>query len=172
MAKHILSPLILTQDDLVELEKDPSLNTWSDEKNNDSFKNISVVINPHSTLKCKNGCVIFDKNSIYEFKIDYYNHGILSGQGFWEYCKVEFDPDNNYYKIYGYYKSPSENKFKPTAPTRNGEFDTIQLDSIDLGNRKCRYVHVKFKGPIFTEGPRKGSYDTWILNHRIRLPLS
>ena len=33
MAKHNLSPLILTQDDLVELEKDPSLNTWSDEKN-------------------------------------------------------------------------------------------------------------------------------------------
>ena len=37
MAKHILSPLILTQDDLVELEKDPSLNTWSDEKNKAVF---------------------------------------------------------------------------------------------------------------------------------------
>ena len=41
--------------------------------------------------------------------------------------------------------------------TRKGEYDIITLD--------CNFCGFNyFKGPTFTEGPRIGQCDTWILN--------
>ena len=116
------------------------------------INNLSCII---FYLKNYNPYVLFFKNLIYEFKIDYYKTGTFAGEGFFEYCKVEYDSDNNNYKIYGYYSC--KGKLRPTQPTREGKFDIIELDCLFLG---FNY----FKGPKFTEGPKKGLRDTWILN--------
>ena len=115
-------------------------------------KNISCII---FALKNTNPYVLFFPDVIYEFKIDYYKTGTFDNNGFYEYCKVKYDQANNNYKIYGYYSY--KGKFHPTKPTRNGEYDIIELDKSFSG-------HSRFKGPRFTEGPRRGQYDTWILN--------
>ena len=110
-------------------------------------KNTSCVI---FALKNRNPFVFFFKDFIYEFKIDYYKTGTFEGDGFYEYCKVEYDRSNNNYKIYGYYSK--NGKFVPNMRTRNGEYDIITLD--------CSFCGFNyFKGPKFTEGPRKGQYD-------------
>ena len=115
-------------------------------------KNTSCVI---FALKNRNPFVFFFKDFIYEFKIDYYKTGTFEGDGFYEYCKVEYDRSNNNYKIYGYYSK--DGKFVPNMRTRKGEYDIITLD--------CNFCGFNyFKGPKFTEGPRKGQSDTWILN--------
>ena len=115
-------------------------------------KNTSCII---FALKNTNPYVLFFPHLIYEFKIDYYKTGTFDGEGFFEYCKVEYDSDNNNYKIYGYYSC--KGKLRPTQPTRQGKFDIIELD--------CSFCGFNyFKGPKFTEGPRKGQRDTWILN--------
>ena len=116
------------------------------------INNLSCII---FYLKNYNPYVLFFKNPIYEFKIDYYKTGTFAGKGFFEYCKVQYDKDNNNYKIYGYYAY--KGKFHPTQPTREGKFDIIELDCLFRG---FNY----FKGPKFTEGPKKGLRDTWILN--------
>ena len=106
-------------------------------------------------LRNTNPYVLFFKNLIYEFKIDYYKTGTFAGEGFFEYCKIQYDRDNNNYKIYGYYSY--KGKLRPTKLTREGKFDIIELD--------CQFCGFNyFKGPKFTEGPRKGQRDTWILN--------
>lgn len=115
-------------------------------------KNTSCVI---FALKNRNPYVFFFKDFIYEFKIDYYKTGTFEGDGFYEYCKVEYDRSNNNYKIYGYYSK--NGKFVPNIKTRKGEYDIITLD--------CNFCGFNyFKGPKFTEGPRIGQCDTWILN--------
>ena len=115
-------------------------------------KNTSCII---FALKNTNPYVLFFPDVIYEFKIDYYKTGTFAGEGFFEYCKVEYDEANNNYKIYGYYSY--KGKLRPTKPTREGKFDIIELDTDFCG-------YNMFKGPKFTEGPRKDQYDTWILN--------
>ena len=106
-------------------------------------------------LKYRNPYILFFPNTIYEFKIDYYKTGEFAGEGFYAYGKVEYNEINNNYKIQSYYFI--NGTFKPTLPTREGKFDIIELDRTYNG-------FTFFKGPIFTEGPRAGSYDTWILN--------
>ncbi len=115
-------------------------------------KNTSCII---FDLEYRNPYILFFPNAIYEFKIDYYKTGEFAGDGFYEYCTVQYDETNNNYKIYGYYSY--NGKLRPTKPTREGKFDIIELDTSFCGFN-C------FKGPRFTEGPRRGSYDTWILN--------
>lgn len=115
-------------------------------------KNTSCII---FDLEYRNPYILFFPNAIYEFKIDYYKTGEFAGDGFYEYCTVQYDETNNNYKIYGYYSN--KGKLHPTKPTRDGEYDIIELDRSFSG---FNY----FKGPRFTEGPRRGSYDTWILN--------
>tara|TARA_B100001057_G_C22376088_1_gene766555 strand:- start:122 stop:595 length:474 start_codon:yes stop_codon:yes gene_type:complete len=115
-------------------------------------KKISCII---FALKNSNPYVLFFPDVIYEFKIDYYKTGTFEGDGFFDYCKVEYDETNNNYKIYGYYSL--NGKFTPTKPTREGKFDIIELDTSFCG-------FTRFKGPKFTEGPRIGQCDTWILN--------
>tara|TARA_B100001057_G_scaffold494391_1_gene590880 strand:- start:775 stop:1386 length:612 start_codon:yes stop_codon:yes gene_type:complete len=115
-------------------------------------KNTSCII---FDLKYRNPYILFFPDAIYEFKIDYYKTGVFAGDGFYEYCSVQYDETNNNYKIYGYYSY--KGKLHPTKPTRDGEYDIIELDRSFSG---FNY----FKGPRFTEGPRRGSYDTWILN--------
>ena len=122
-------------------------------------KNTSCII---FDLEYRNPYVLFFPNTIYEFKIDYYKTGEFAGEGFYEYCTVQYDEANNNYKIYGYYSY--NGKLRPTKPTRDGEYDIIELDTSFSG---FNY----FKGPIFTEGPRRGSYDTWILNTKSVHPL-
>ena len=122
-------------------------------------KNTSCII---FDLEYRNPYILFFPDAIYEFKIDYYKTGEFAGDGFYEYCSVQYDETNNNYKIYGYYCY--NGKFKPTAPTRNGEYDIIEIDT-DFGGMN------KFKGPKFTEGPRKGKYDTWILNTAVLFPI-
>ena len=147
------SRLCLTEDDIKYMDND---NLLTRDKN----KNISCIVYP--TIKDKPKHVIFWDDCLYEFKIDYYKTGILDSHGFFEYAKVVYDLENNNYKIYGYYCY--NGKFKPTAPTRNGEYDIIEIDT-DFGGMN------KFKGPKFTEGPRKGKYDTWILNTAVLFPI-
>ena len=115
-------------------------------------KNTSCII---FNLKNLPAYVLFFENVIYEFKIDYYKTGVFDNKGFFEYCKVQYDSTHNNYKIYSYYSF--NGKLKPTKPTRDGKFDIIELDTSFAG---FNY----FKGPKFTEGPKKGTYDTWILN--------
>lgn len=143
----------LTEDDIKYMGNDDLLSR-------DKLKNISCVVFP--TIGDNPAHIKFWNDYIYEFKIDYYKTGILDTNGFFEYAKVEYDPENNNYKIYGYYCY--EGKFRPTAPTRKGEYDIIELDT-DLGGMN------KFKGPKFTEGPRKGTNDTWILNTSVMFPI-
>tara|TARA_Y100001970_G_C14200311_1_gene840718 strand:- start:369 stop:761 length:393 start_codon:yes stop_codon:yes gene_type:complete len=102
--------------------------------------------------KSRNVLDIFNTTKIYEF-------GIKSPHGmFYEYAKVVFDPENENYKIYSYYRS--ENIWRPCKTTRNGEYDIIEF-------HKVAGEFVVFKGPRFTEGPRKGRYDPWVLTKRI-----
>ena len=95
---------------------------------------------------------IFDSTKIYEFDI-YSPCGV-----FVTYEQVVFDPENMNYKIYSYYHL--NGKLKPCLTTRNGEYSVIELHKIEGGV-------VSFKGPRFTEGPRKGKYDKWILTKKI-----
>ena len=95
---------------------------------------------------------IFDSTKIYEF--DIYSPGGV----FVTYEQVVFDPENMNYKIYSYYSL--DGKLKPCLTTRNGEYSVIELHKIERGV-------VSFKGPRFTEGPRKGKYDKWILTKKI-----
>ena len=95
---------------------------------------------------------IFNSTKIYEFEI--YSPGGV----FVTYEQVVFDPENMNYKIYSYYSY--QGKLKPCLTTRNGEYSVIELHKIKSGL-------VSFKGPRFTEGPRKGKYDKWILTKRI-----
>ena len=95
---------------------------------------------------------IFNSTKIYEFEI--YSPGGV----FVTYEQVVFDPENMNYKIYSYYSL--DGKLKPCLTTRNGEYSVIELHKIKSGL-------VSFKGPRFTEGPRKGKYDKWILTKRI-----
>ena len=85
-------------------------------------KNTSCII---FDLKYRNPYVLFFPDAIYEFKIDYYKTGEFAGDGFYEYCSVQYDETNNNYKIYGYYSW--NGKLRPTKPTRNGEYDIIEL---------------------------------------------
>ena len=126
----------------------------------DKLKNITEEEKKNTSciffdLKYRNPYILFFPDAIYEFKIDYYKTGEFAGDGFYEYCSVQYDETNNNYKIYGYYSL--NGKLHPTKPTRDGEYDIIELDRSFSG---FNY----FKGPRFTEGPRRGSYDTWILN--------
>ena len=136
-----LTALRLTDDDISVYKEDPELLSPQ------SLKGVSCVIFPTH--------IMFFNDFIYEFKIDFYKTGTFEGEGFYEYCTVKYDDINNNYKIYGYYSC--KGKFHPTKPTRNGEYDIIELDKSFSG-------HSRFKGPRFTEGPRRGQYDTWILN--------
>ena len=145
--------LCLTEDDLRYIGNDDLLTK-------DKNKNISCIVYP--TIGKTPAHVTFWNDCLYEFKIDYYKTGILDNNGFFEYAKVVYDSNNNNYKIYGYYCY--EGKFKPTAPTRRGEYDIIEIDT-DFGGMKI------FKGPKFTEGPRKGTCDTWILNTSVIFPI-
>jgi len=145
--------LCLTEDDLKYMGDDDLLSR-------DKLKNISFLVYP--TIGDNPAHIIFWNDYIYEFKIDYYKTGVLDNNGFFEYAKVEYDPENNNYKIYGYYSY--DGKFRPTARTRNGEYDIIEIDT-DYSEMN------KFKGPKFTEGPRKGTSDTWILNTSAMLPI-
>ena len=145
--------LCLTKDDLRYIGNDDLLTK-------DKNKNISCIVYP--TIGKTPAHVTFWNDCLYEFKIDYYKTGILDNNGFFEYAKVVYDSNNNNYKIYGYYCY--EGKFKPTAPTRRGEYDIIEIDT-DFGGMKI------FKGPKFTEGPRKGTCDTWILNTSVIFPI-
>ena len=95
---------------------------------------------------------IFNSTKIYEFEI--YSPGGV----FVTYERVVFDPENMNYKIYSYYSL--NGKLKPCLTTRNDEYNIIELHKIENGL-------VSFKGPRFTEGPRKGKYDKWILTNRI-----
>jgi hypothetical protein len=95
---------------------------------------------------------IFESTKIYEF--DIYSPGGV----FVTYEQVVFDPENMNYKIYSYYSL--NGKLKPCLTTRNGEYSVIELNKIKGGV-------VSFKGPRFTEGPRKGKYDTWILTKKV-----
>ena len=103
-------------------------------------KNTSCII---FALKNTNPYVLFFPHLIYEFKIDYYKTGTFDGEGFFEYCKVEYDSDNNNYKIYGYYSCKS----KLRLTTYTSMFDIIELDCLFSG---FNY----FKGPKFTEGQK------------------
>ena len=96
----------------------------------------------------------FDTTKIYEFAIN-------SGGGtFYDYCQVIFDPENDNYKTFSYYSW--EGKFKPCQTTNNKYHYIIHFLRVDKDSSE-----VVFKGPIFTEGVRKGSWDPWILTKRM-----
>ena len=144
-----LTWLRLTDDDVEEIKKDFSALLIADQT---KYKKISCIVVP--TIGTTPTMVKFWSDFIYEFKIDYYKTGVFDNNGFFEYAKIEYDPINNNYRCYSYYKY--QGKWNPTAPTRKGEYDVIEFipeHGIPI-----------FKGPIFTEGFRKGSYDEWILN--------
>ena len=144
--------LILTEDDINQCQYPTLL-----EKNN--LKNISCVVFP---INDSNPAFIkFWDGFIYEFKIDFYKTGKFAGDGFFDYCKVQYDSENNNYKIYSYY--PDKGKLNPTKLTRDDKYYIIELLSTDDGI-------IKFKGPIFTSkySHRFGEYDEWILNTKIR----
>jgi len=105
------------------------------------------------TTYTKNPYDIFDTNKIYEFAIKS-PHGT-----FYDYNKVVFDPENNNYKTYSYYMS--EGKMKPCQTIRNNEHYIIDFLHISSSGK------ILFKGPRFTEGPRKGMWDKWILTKRM-----
>tara|TARA_A100001011_G_scaffold384868_1_gene458039 strand:+ start:471 stop:812 length:342 start_codon:yes stop_codon:yes gene_type:complete len=105
-----------------------------------------------ATTSTTNALGIFNSNKIYEFAIRS-PHGT-----FYDYCRVVFDPTNSNFKIYSYYSL--DGKMKPCKTTREGDYDVIELKKV-VGGR------VIFKGPRFTEGPRKGQYDPWELTKRI-----
>ena len=115
----------------------------SENKQKTMSKNTETKCNPYD---------IFNKTKIYEF--DIYSPGGV----FVTYERVVFDPENMNYKIYSYYCL--NGKMKPCQTTKNGEYSVIELKKIKNGL-------ISFKGPIFTEGFRKGQYDTWILTKKI-----
>ena len=119
-------------------------------------KNTSCII---FDLEYRNPYVLFFPNTIYEFKIDYYKTGEFAGEGFYEYCTVQYDEVNNNYKIYGYYSYNGKLRLNLHA----------MENMILLNYYKLRWI-CYFGGPIFT-GPRRGSYDTWILNTKSVHPL-
>ena len=90
---------------------------------------------------------IFDLTKIYEFSI------ISPGGTFYDYVKVVHDSEDRF-KIYSYYRL--NDKWNPCKTTRENKYDIIELDN-----------SIYFKGPRFTEGPRKGKYDMWIKTNRI-----
>lgn len=145
-----LQALVISRDDI------PKYNTEHIflEKNN--LKNISCVVFPSNGSNPS--FIKFLDNFIYEFKIDFYKTGKFDDNGFYDYCKIQYDSKNNNYKIYSYYFD--KGKYNPTKPNKDGEYDVIEFLSADNGI-------IKFKGPVFTEGFRKGSYDEWILNTEI-----
>lgn len=147
-------PLILTKNDIIEYSKDSTLLSKT------NLKNISCVVFPKTTSKPS--YIKFWSDHIYEFKIDYYKTGEFDGHGFFEYAKVVYDSNNNNYKIYSYYKSNGQ--FKPCATTRRGEYDIIEHEGYPS--------EFRFKGPVFTEGFRRGKRDIWILNTSLVIPHS
>lgn len=142
--------LTLTKDNINEYIQYPEL------LKKENLKNISCVVIPESPNLLKR--VMFFDDTIYEFKIDFYNTGNFDNDGFFTYCKVEYDTINNNYKLYSYYSH--NRKLHPTILTRKEKYNVIELLSTENGI-------IKFKGPIFTVGFRKGSYDEWILNPKI-----
>lgn len=142
-----LTWLRLTDNDVEEIKKDP--NVIADQT---KYKKISCIVVP--TVGPKPTMIKFWSDFIYEFKIDFYKTGMFDNNGFFVYAKVEYDPINNNYKCYSYYNNNGE--WKPTTLTRKGEYDVIEF--------LPEYGFPKFKGPVFTEGFRIGSYDEWILN--------
>ena len=116
-------------------------------------------------MQSQHTVIPFSNNHIYEFKIDFYKTGRFDGPGFYDYCKVIYDPTNNNYKIYSYYSL--NKKLHPTKPTREGKYSVIEYlrHGVD---------EIIFKGPIFTDklSPKFGQYDEWILNTKQRFNIS
>ena len=106
-------------------------------------------------MQSRHTVIPFSDKHIYEFKIDYYKTGRFEGPGFYDYCKVIYDPTNNNYKIYSYYKVNTETD----KITREGKYSVIEFLRFENDN-------IIFKGPIFTDksSPKFGQYDEWILN--------
>lgn len=100
---------------------------------------------------------IFKPNRIYEFKVDFYKTKTFAGDGFYCYGRVSHI-EGNKFKFYGCNYNKLEKKWVQFSTEK---YDILEFSGLGLDNK------LMFIPPPFTEGPRKGKFDFWILGNII-----